>query len=38
MYPKEKIPPPLVLMHPVVKLVQTKKLITEVNKVHVMIV
>ena len=38
MYPKEMLPPPLVLMHPVVKLVQTKKLITEVNKVHVMIV
>ena len=35
---KEKIPPPLLLMHPVINSVQIQKLITEVNLVHVIIV
>ena len=38
MDPKEKIPPPLVITHPVVKLVHIPKLITEVNQVHIIIV
>ena len=38
MDPKKKIPPPLVLTHPVVKLVHIPNLITEFNQVHVMIV
>ena len=35
---KEKIPPPLVLTHPVVNLVQIPRLITEFNRFHVIIV
>ena len=38
MDPKEKIPPPLVLSHPVVNLVHIPKLITEFNQVCIMIV
>ena len=36
--PNEKIPPPLLLTHPVVKLAHIPKIITEANQVHVMIV
>ena len=34
----QKIPPPLELTHPGVKLVYIPKLITEVNRVHVMMI
>ena len=38
MYKKEKIPPPLVLTHPVVNSIHIPKVITDTKNVHVMII